>query len=41
MRRSHMSRSNSKRSFRSGASRVHGLNQSSGSTMAMRGGIRL
>lgn len=40
MRRSRMSRSSSKRSFRKGASRVHGLN-SSGASYNMRGGIRL
>lgn len=43
MRRSRMSRGRSKRSFRKGASNVHGLNSlsSSGSNYVMRGGIRL
>lgn len=43
MRRHRMSRSGSKRSFRKGASRVHGMNSlgSSGSQYVMRGGIRL
>lgn len=43
MRRHRMSRSGSKRSFRSGASRVHPMNSmsSSGSQFVMRGGIRL
>lgn len=40
MRRHSMSRGSSRRSFRSGASRVHGLN-SSGASYVMRGGIRL
>lgn len=40
-RRHSMSRSGSRRSFRKGASRVHRLNQSSGSKFVMRGGIRL
>lgn len=40
MRRHHMSRSSSKRSFRKGASNVHHLN-SSGAKYVMRGGIRL
>ena len=41
MRRSFMSRSGSRRSFRRGASNVHRLNSSTGSKFAMRGGIRL
>ncbi|WNK12688.1 MAG: hypothetical protein [Microvirus sp.] len=41
MRRRRMSKSSSRRSFRKGASNVHRLNSSSGSTYAMRGGIRL
>lgn len=40
MRRHGMSRSGSRRSFRRGASQVHGLN-SSGARYVMRGGIRL
>lgn len=40
MYRRHMSKSSSRRTFRSGASRVHGLN-SSGARYVMRGGIRL
>lgn len=40
MRRHHMSRSKSRRSFRRGASNVHSLN-SSGARHVMRGGIRL
>lgn len=39
-RRSRMSRGKSRRSFRRGASNVHGLN-SSGARFVMRGGIRL
>ena len=41
MRRSFMSRSGSRRSFRRGASNVHRLNSSTGSKFAMRSGIRL
>lgn len=43
MRRSRMSFGKSKRRFRQGASRVHGMNSlsSSGSNYVMRGGIRL
>jgi len=43
MRRHRMSYGKSKRTFRKGASRVHGMNSlsSSGSTYVMRGGIRL
>lgn len=40
MRRHRMSRSGSRRNFRKGASKVHGLN-SSGARFVMRGGIRL
>jgi len=38
--RHRMSKGGSRRSFRKGASRVHGMN-SSGSRYVMRGGIRL
>ena len=41
VRRSFMSRSGSRRSFRRGASNVHRLNSSTGSKFAMRSGIRL
>lgn len=43
MRRHRMSLGKSRRSFRKGASQVHGMNSlsSSGSSYVMRGGIRL
>lgn len=41
MRRRRMSKYKSKRSFRRGASNVHSMNSSTGSSYAMRGGIRL
>lgn len=43
MRRHRISRHSSKRSFRNGAARVHGMNMlsSTGSKYVMRGGIRL